>query len=249
MKHLFLFALSSLLALSACNSQQPAAGSTVKGGLLDAQAFQKQLQATADAVLIDLRTPGEVSQGIIAGAKVLDYNAGELTAELPKMDKNKPYFIYCAGGGRSGEAAQLLKQQGFKEVYDLQGGMMNWKRNGLPVAQNTNTDKPAPAKTEGMSMQDYQALIGSDRLILIDYYAPWCGPCRKMEPMLEELSKVYEGKVKIVRLNTDANEDLSIALNIEAIPYFHLYKEGKVVWSFTGAIERAPLEQVLKQHL
>jgi rhodanese-related sulfurtransferase len=87
----------------------------------------KKLMAKKDAQLIDVRTPGEYNEGHISNAKNIDFNSADFKAKLEKLDKNKPVLVYCAVGGRSGKAAAMLKEMGFKEVYDLKGGFNAWK--------------------------------------------------------------------------------------------------------------------------
>jgi rhodanese-related sulfurtransferase len=79
------------------------------------------------AQLIDVRTPREFSNGNISGSKNIDYNGDSFEKQMKKLDKNKPVLVYCAAGGRSENAAELLKEWGFKEVYDLEGGYNGWK--------------------------------------------------------------------------------------------------------------------------
>lgn len=86
-----------------------------------------QLIKKSGAQLIDVRTPREFSNGSISGAKNIDYNGDSFEKQMKKLDKNKPVLVYCAAGGRSENAAELLKEWGFKEVYDLEGGYNAWK--------------------------------------------------------------------------------------------------------------------------
>jgi rhodanese-related sulfurtransferase len=79
------------------------------------------------AQLIDVRTPREFSNGFIEGAKNIDYNGDTFEKQMKKLDKTKPVLVYCAAGGRSENAAELLQEWGFKEVYDLEGGYNGWK--------------------------------------------------------------------------------------------------------------------------
>lgn len=86
-----------------------------------------QLMKKSGAQLIDVRTSREFSNGFIAGAKNIDYNGESFEKQMKKLDKNKPVLVYCAAGGRSENASELLKEWGFKEVYDLIGGYNGWK--------------------------------------------------------------------------------------------------------------------------
>ncbi|MCH5600292.1 thioredoxin family protein [Niabella ginsengisoli] len=84
----------------------------------------------------------------------------------------------------------------------------------------------------------------SDSLVLIDFYAEWCGPCKKMEPYLKEIAVDMKDRVKVIRLDVDANQQLAKELNIEELPILHLYKNKELVWSNKGYIGK---EEVLKK--
>ena len=75
---------------------------------------------------MDVRTQSEYNEGHLANATLLDYHQKGFEAELLKLDKNKPVFVYCAVGGRSNAASGMLVSQGFKQVFDLQGGIRAW---------------------------------------------------------------------------------------------------------------------------
>lgn len=92
------------------------------------QSEFKTLMSKKGAQLIDVRTPEEYKGGYIDNAKNIDFNSSDFKAKMAKLDKTKPVLIYCAAGGRSGKTASMLKEMGFKEVYDLQGGYSAWKK-------------------------------------------------------------------------------------------------------------------------
>lgn len=89
-------------------------------------AVHKNLQ------LIDVRTPAEVAAGYIKGSKNLDFTSPEFSQKLNELNKSAPVLVYCAAGGRSGKSALKLKELGFKQIYDLAGGMTDWKAKQKP---------------------------------------------------------------------------------------------------------------------
>ncbi len=90
--------------------------------------FKAALTANADQLqLIDVRTPQEVAAGAIEGSTNLDFNAGGFKEKIAALDKEKPVYLYCASGGRSGKTLKMMQSMGFKEVYDLKGGYSSWK--------------------------------------------------------------------------------------------------------------------------
>ncbi len=89
----------------------------------------KELLSAEGAQIIDVRTPGEVAQGAIEGATNFDFYETEVFKDqMAGLDKENPVLVYCKSGGRSGETAAMLKDMGFKEVYDLEGGYSNWPK-------------------------------------------------------------------------------------------------------------------------
>ncbi|UXP31367.1 rhodanese-like domain-containing protein [Reichenbachiella agarivorans] len=103
---------------------------------ISAKEFQEKYKTQSEAVLLDLRTSEEISEGMIEGATQLDFHNPEFNDELLELDRSKTYFVYCAAGGRSGRTAQIMRENGFTSVYDLDGGISNWKESGLPVVMN-----------------------------------------------------------------------------------------------------------------
>ncbi|MBK8700489.1 MAG: rhodanese-like domain-containing protein [Saprospiraceae bacterium] len=89
---------------------------------------RKLMAENKDLVILDVRTPGEVSQGIIKGAVVIDIKDPAFLEKVNKLDKSKPTLVYCKVGGRSARAADAMSQQGFKTLYNLNGGYDAWKK-------------------------------------------------------------------------------------------------------------------------
>ena len=87
----------------------------------------------ADFVILDVRTPGEFRSERIDGAVLVDYNSGNFRSELRALDREKTYLVYCRTGNRSGGAVRAMKEEGFRNVYHLDGGIVNWKEAGFPV--------------------------------------------------------------------------------------------------------------------
>lgn len=90
--------------------------------------------AKTGGTLVDVRTANEVKKGFVKGSVNIDFFGDDFATRIAKLDKTKPVFVYCAVGGRSAEAAELLAKEGFKLVYDMDGGFNRWKQDGLPVS-------------------------------------------------------------------------------------------------------------------
>lgn len=104
-----------------------------KSELLDARTFAQRLK-TQPGILIDVRTPNEFKKGYIQGARLINIFDDAFETQINALDKSKTIYVYCAAGGRSAEAAEMLIKKGFKHVIDLDGGIGSWKRSALPVA-------------------------------------------------------------------------------------------------------------------
>lgn len=100
---------------------------------LDAKTFRERSATEPNAVILDVRTPEEVKQGTLPGAKVLDFRASDFADKLKALDKNKTYFVYCKGGGRSSRTVDLMKSSGFKHIHELKDGYDGWVEAGYPV--------------------------------------------------------------------------------------------------------------------
>ncbi|WP_298741085.1 thioredoxin [uncultured Chitinophaga sp.] len=92
-------------------------------------------------------------------------------------------------------------------------------------------------------------VLSSDKLTVIDFWAEWCGPCRAIGPVIEDLSKDYAGKVNIGKVNVDQNPQLSINYGITSIPAILFIKDGQVVDKQVGAAPRSVLEKKIQSHL
>lgn len=89
--------------------------------------------------------------------------------------------------------------------------------------------------------------LKSETPVLVDFWAPWCGPCKAIAPVLEEIAKEFEGKVKIVKMNVDDNPATPSKYGIRAIPTLILFKDGEVAGQVTGAVSKSNLKEMLTE--
>lgn len=92
---------------------------------LDPKAFKKKMKQ-ADVVILDVRTPEETAQGKIAEAVEIDFRNENFSTEIEKLDTSKTYFVYCRSGNRSSQACNLMAQKGFRKLYNMKGGWLQW---------------------------------------------------------------------------------------------------------------------------
>jgi thioredoxin 1 len=212
--------------------------------LVSAQAFAETLKATSSATIIDVRTPEEFQGGHLIDAVNFNVLAPDFQAQVSKLDRDQPVFVYCKAGGRSADASEIMKDMGFTIIYDMQGGYKAWSAAGM---ESTKAER---IQEEKFTLADFDKLIASGTPVLIDYYAPWCGPCKKMEPILNKLSAEYEDKVQIIRINVDEAAGVVKSQKIDNIPVVSTFKMGLEMKRVNGfqdeAAMRAMMEDLLK---
>ena len=221
----------SFVALS-CNGQTPKNVKTI-----EAVTFAEKIAATPNAQILDVRTPEEYKSGHIDKAANVNWNGTDFVAKAAALDKTKPVFVYCKSGGRSKQAAAKLEELGFTTIYELQGGMLKWDAAGL--------SKPSD-KIIGMCSQEYSELLNTDKKVLINFYAEWCAPCKKMAPYILQMQKDLADKVTIVRLNADENKTLISEMKISELPTLLLYENKEVKWKHSGFISEEDLKKQLQ---
>lgn len=205
------------------NGQTP-----VQNQKLSAAEFQKKMLELPKAPIVDVRTPEEYNNGHLQNAINININSASFESDINKLDKNKPVFVYCLSGSRSTYASNSMRAAGFKEVYELLGGMMKWRAAGLSETKNTSTS------TKEMSTAQFNEFLKTDKMVLVDFYADWCAPCKKMAPYLEEIQKEMNATVSIIRINADQNRSIAAQLKVTALPTLMLYKNKAVIWTNTG---------------
>lgn len=97
---------------------------------------------------------------------------------------------------------------------------------------------------------DFKSVVLDSELpVLVDFWAPWCGPCRMVAPVVEEIAQQYEGKVKVVKLNTDENPQIASQYGIRSIPTLMVFKNGEKQEMVVGAVPKTTLSNTLEKHL
>ena len=207
--------------------------------------FDKQLKATSSPQLLDVRTPDEYHSGHIENANNFNIYAGDFNQKLDLLDKSDTIFVYCKAGGRSNDAAKRLTAKGFTHVYDLDGGMMKWQQAKLPVVGG-----PETKVGDQHSIADYDSIVASKPLVVVDFYAPWCGPCKLMSPYLERMKAEYtEDQLMIVKIDVDQNPSLTQHFSISGIPLVKIYHNGEMIIEKLGLVKESEMRELLKPYL
>ncbi len=97
-------------------------------------------------------------------------------------------------------------------------------------------------------METFSDLIKSDTPVLVDFYADWCGPCKAMSPVIQEVAKATRGKARVIKVDIDKSVQAATAYQVQAVPTFIIFKNGYVVWRHAGIIDKISLVNVLTQN-
>jgi len=232
------FALALILASPAVFSETE---------IKDVSALEFQaLAESGNGILLDVRTPEEVAQGKIPGASVINIYDEDFERKLNLMKKDQPIYVYCRSGGRSSQAAKIMGENGFSEVYNLVGGIGAWNKANLPVEKGA---APPSKLAPKISTEDFSRAIASSPLTLVDFHTQWCAPCKQMEPIVAELEDELAGKAKILRLDADANSEIAEEHSIQGVPVFILFSNGQEKWRHSGLISKAELKKAIEREL
>jgi thioredoxin 1 len=226
------------IALVSCTTN----GQGVK--VIKVDDFAQKIGDGTEVQLVDARTPEEFGEKRIKGAVNINVDDAAFETQITKLDKSKPLYFYCLSGARSQRAAEWAAKNGFKEVYNLDGGIRSWLNASKPVETG---DGKAMAK--GMSFDEYLAMIKSDKPVLVDFSAVWCGPCKILTPRVNNVEKKYAGKLKVIAVDVDKNSDVANNMNISGIPLLVLYKNGKEVWRNLGLIDEKELDSKVAEFI
>ena len=120
--------LASVLLLAGCSTSPSAMD-------LSVSEFSSKV-TEAGVITLDVRTPGEFNEGHIEGALLVDFQSGNFENEIASLDKSKTYAVYCRSGNRSGQAVKVMRDAGFTDLYNLDGGVIDWASAGLPLVNN-----------------------------------------------------------------------------------------------------------------
>ncbi len=97
-------------------------------------------------------------------------------------------------------------------------------------------------------MEKFSEIINSNQLTLVDFYATWCGPCRTMHPVLEQLKEQLGEHIRIIKLDVDKNQNLSMSYRVQSVPTLMLFRHGEILWRQSGAMSLNDLKSLISQY-
>ncbi len=206
----------------------------------------KQLVESGIGVLLDVRTSEEVEQGYIGGASTIDFYDDDFASKVNLIPKDKPVYVYCKMGGRSAQAAEIMKKNGFKKVYNLEGGLTAWSGKGFAVT------KPESVKDENikqLTLAEFNQMLKTKQPVLVDFHTKWCAPCRKMIPVVEKIAEDFKGKAVVIRIDVDNSKEVATKYQIRGVPVFILFKSGVQKWKYNGAISGEELSKKIAENI
>jgi thioredoxin len=210
---------------------------------LPVESFEKKLQETSNAFLLDVRTAGEFGGGHLPKATNIDFRSPDFANKIKELPKDKPVFVYCLSGGRSAQAAEMLRKEGF-QVTELQGGYLKWTTKLKPLE-----GVPSVSHDQAWDLSAFGKLIQGENAVVVDFYAKWCAPCLKMMPTVDKLSNDYKGKVTVLKVEADGNQAVLQKYEIDEIPSFLVFQKGKLLQKTTGFREEAQLKELFDQSI
>jgi thioredoxin len=210
---------------------------------LPVESFEKKLQETSNAFLLDVRTAGEFGGGHLPKATNIDFRSPDFANKIKDLPKDKPVFVYCLSGGRSAQAAEIMRKEGF-QVTELQGGYLKWTTKLKPLEGVPNVKHD-----DAWDLIAFGKLIQGENAVVVDFYAKWCAPCLKMMPTVDKLSNDYKGKVTVLKVEADGNQAVLQKYGIDEIPSFLVFQKGKLLQKTSGFREEAQLKELFDQSI
>lgn len=128
-------------------------------------------------------------------------------------------------------------------------------RNGLRTHQRTFyiLEKLSPSNLRLIqikhNMETFQQIINGEKPVLIDFYATWCGPCKAMSPIVEQIGKEMQGQARVLKIDVDKNQAVTAQYQIQAVPTFMIFKKGEMVWRQPGGADKMTIMNQLRKFI
>lgn len=206
------------------------------------EVFAAQLKQQSTPQLVDVRSAGEFAINHIPGAINTDFSKPEGKQQLLQLHAAQPVFLYAINNNRTQQAAQLLQQAGFTQIFQLQGGIANWIGSGKPYYSSVPNQ---------LSKAAYQQALQGDTAVLVAFTSRYCGACKQLAPMADSIVRASGPRVKLFKIDINDNAALVQQLHlVHAVPTLVLYRQQQIVWQKTGIDSvREELAAVIRRQL
>ncbi|MNK35384.1 Thioredoxin [compost metagenome] len=193
---------------------------------LSLDSFYSKIKSQKNPQIVDARTSEEFALNHIEGAVNFNLQSQNYAQSVAKLDKSKPVFIYSIGAGRSVALEKELLKNGFSEAYSLEGGIANWIGNGKPFYSNLKSK---------LSLAEFNKIIAENKTVLVDIGSKYCGPCKKVKPILETIRSEYGSNLKILEIELeDSPQVIADLKTVKVFPTLILYENGKIIFKKEG---------------
>ena len=166
------------------------------------------------------------------------FTSPDFANQIKTLPKDQPIFVYCLSGGRSSQAAELLKKEGY-QVTELKGGYLKWTTKLKPLE-----GVPSIAHDAAWDLAAFAKETTNGNAVVVDFYAKWCAPCLKMMPIVDKLAEEFKGRVTVLKVEADGNQAIMQAYGIDEIPSFMVFSKGEMITKTSGFREEAALKEL-----
>ncbi|MFC0775129.1 thioredoxin [Terrimonas alba] len=97
-------------------------------------------------------------------------------------------------------------------------------------------------------MESFKELINAEKPVLVDFYADWCGPCKAMSPVIQEVARTMQGQARVIKVDIDKSVEAAQAYQVQAVPTFIIFKKGNIIWRHSGMIDKHTLVNILQRN-
>ena len=240
LKNVVLFFLA--VTLTSCTENSIANAQIVEN--LSAKNFKSFLNKEQNGILIDVRTPEETATGHLKDATLINYYGNDFMDKIAMVRRDVPIFIYCRSGGRSSVVAKKMKKIGFTKIYNMIGGIGAWNDANFSIVRTTSEPKKDAII---ISIKKFQDMLKKNKIVLADFHTRWCVPCKKLEPIIDEISDENREKVYVIKIDADENKHLVKQYNVKGVPTLILFENGADIWRHTGLLTKKEITDKLNR--